>query len=34
MKEYIQHTSSAVFACPPGLRDDEYWGQQLLEGSV
>ena len=34
MMEYIQHTGSAQFACPPGLRDGEYWGQQLLEGSV
>ena len=34
MMEYIQHTGSALFACPPGLRDGEYWGQQLLEGSV
>jgi deferrochelatase/peroxidase EfeB len=34
MMEYIQHTSSAVFACPPGLRDGEYWGQRLLDGQV
>ncbi len=34
MMEYIQHTGSALFACPPGLRDGEYWGQRLLEGSV
>ena len=34
MMEYIQHTGSALFACPPGLRDGEYWGQQLLEGAV
>ena len=34
MMEYIEHTSSAVFACPPGLRDGEYWGQHLLEGKV
>jgi deferrochelatase/peroxidase EfeB len=31
MMEYIEHTSSAVFACPPGLREGEYWGQRLLE---
>jgi deferrochelatase/peroxidase EfeB len=34
MMEYIEHTSSAVFACPPGLGDGEYWGQRLLEGQV
>ena len=34
MMDYIQHTGSAVFACPPGLREGEYWGQQLLEGAV
>jgi deferrochelatase/peroxidase EfeB len=34
MMEYIQHTSSAVFACPPGLREGEYWGQRLLDGPV
>jgi deferrochelatase/peroxidase EfeB len=32
MMEYLEHTSSAVFACPPGLREGEYWGQRLLEG--
>jgi deferrochelatase/peroxidase EfeB len=31
MMEYIEHVSSAVFACPPGLRDGEYWGQGLLQ---
>ena len=34
MMEYIQHTGSAVFACPPGLREGEYWGQRLLEDAV
>ena len=34
MMEYIEHTSSAVFACPPGLREGEYWGQRLLEGQA
>jgi deferrochelatase/peroxidase EfeB len=24
LNEYITHTGSAVFACPPGLRDGEY----------
>jgi deferrochelatase/peroxidase EfeB len=33
MNEYIRHTSSAVFACPPGLRgDDDWWGRGLFEG--
>jgi deferrochelatase/peroxidase EfeB len=32
MMEYIEHTSSAVFAVPPGLREGAYWGQSLLEG--
>jgi deferrochelatase/peroxidase EfeB len=32
MNEYIQHTSSAVFACPPGVRDDtDWWGRSLFE---
>ena len=30
LNEYITHTGSAVFACPPGLRDSEYWGSTLL----
>lgn len=34
LMEYIQHTGSAVFACPPGLRDGEYWGQRVLEGAA
>ena len=34
MAEYLEHTGSAVFACPPGLREGEYWGQRLLEGQV
>jgi deferrochelatase/peroxidase EfeB len=32
MMEYIEHTSSAVFAVPPGLGEGAYWGQSLLEG--
>lgn len=29
---FIRHTSSAVFACPPGVRhDDDWWGRALLE---
>jgi deferrochelatase/peroxidase EfeB len=31
MMEYLEHTGSAVFACPPGLREGEYWGQRLVE---
>jgi deferrochelatase/peroxidase EfeB len=32
MNEYIQHTSSAVFACPPGVQgDDDWWGRALFE---
>lgn len=33
MNEYIRHTSSAVFACPPGLRDDADWWGRTLFGS-
>jgi len=33
MNEYIRHTSSAVFACPPGLRDvADWWGRTLFDG--
>ncbi|RBY93650.1 deferrochelatase/peroxidase EfeB [Blastococcus sp. TF02-8] len=33
LNEYIRHTSSAVFACPPGLRDEhDWWGRQLFGG--
>jgi deferrochelatase/peroxidase EfeB len=33
LNEYIQHTSSAVFACPPGVRGDgDWWGRALFEG--
>ncbi|GAA1332116.1 iron uptake transporter deferrochelatase/peroxidase subunit [Pseudonocardia xinjiangensis] len=31
LMEYIEHTSSAVFACPAGLAEGDYWGQHLLE---
>jgi deferrochelatase/peroxidase EfeB len=31
MNEYIQHTSSALFACPPGITgDDDWWGRALF----
>ncbi|PWW22121.1 deferrochelatase/peroxidase EfeB [Geodermatophilus normandii] len=33
MNEYVRHTSSAVFACPPGVRDDgDWWGRALFDG--
>ncbi|TXI41470.1 MAG: deferrochelatase/peroxidase EfeB [Mycobacterium sp.] len=31
LNEYILHTGSAVFACPPGVGDDGYWGSTLFE---
>ncbi|MFZ0832269.1 MAG: iron uptake transporter deferrochelatase/peroxidase subunit, partial [Mycobacterium sp.] len=33
LNEYITHTGTAVFACPPGLREDDpstYWGSALF----
>ena len=30
LNEYIEHTGSALFACPPGLGPDEDWGTQLF----
>ncbi|RRQ28000.1 deferrochelatase/peroxidase EfeB [Rhodococcus sp. Eu-32] len=30
MNEYIQHVGSAVFACPPGLGQSDYWGSTLF----
>ena len=30
LNEYIEHTGSAVFACPGGLGEGEDWGTQLL----
>jgi deferrochelatase/peroxidase EfeB len=31
LNEYIEHTGSALFACPPGVPDTNgYWGDQLL----
>jgi deferrochelatase/peroxidase EfeB len=33
MNEYVRHTSSAVFACPPGVRGgDDWWGKALFQG--
>jgi deferrochelatase/peroxidase EfeB len=32
LNEYIRHVGSALFACPPGVRDaNDHWGRQLLE---
>ncbi len=31
LNEYIEHVGSAVFACPPGLGESEYWGSTLFE---
>ena len=30
LNEYIEHTGSALFACPPGLAEGADWGSQLL----
>jgi deferrochelatase/peroxidase EfeB len=31
LNEYVQHTSSAVFACPPGVTGpDDWWGRALF----
>ncbi len=32
LNEYISHTSSAVFACPPGAREGGYVGEWLFDG--
>ncbi len=31
MGEYLTHTGSALFACPPGVSDGQWWGQRLFE---
>ncbi|WP_415973787.1 iron uptake transporter deferrochelatase/peroxidase subunit [Rhodococcus sp. 077-4] len=31
LNEYIQHVGSAVFACPPGVGESQYWGSTLFE---
>lgn len=31
LNEYITHTSSGVFACPPGARDSRFIGSGLLD---
>jgi deferrochelatase/peroxidase EfeB len=30
LNEYVKHTSSALFACPPGVGPGDYWGRQLF----
>jgi deferrochelatase/peroxidase EfeB len=30
LNEYIRHTGSALFACPPGLDQDGWWGEALF----
>jgi deferrochelatase/peroxidase EfeB len=30
LNEYIQHTGSGVFACPPGLKLGQHWDDQLF----
>jgi deferrochelatase/peroxidase EfeB len=30
LNEYIEHTGSGVFACPPGLRPGQHWGDTLF----
>jgi deferrochelatase/peroxidase EfeB len=33
LNEYIRHTASALFACPPGVRQGAYVGETLLAGA-
>lgn len=34
MNEYVRYESSAIFACPPGLRDEnDWWGRSLFEAT-
>lgn len=30
MMEYVEHTGSALFACPPGVAEGGYWGETLF----
>ncbi|MGI4895384.1 MAG: iron uptake transporter deferrochelatase/peroxidase subunit [Janthinobacterium lividum] len=30
LTEYLKHTGSALFACPPGIVEGEVWGQSLF----
>ncbi|GAA4471042.1 iron uptake transporter deferrochelatase/peroxidase subunit [Rhodococcus olei] len=34
MNEYIKHVGSAVFAVPPGVEGDAFWGSTLFGGSL
>jgi deferrochelatase/peroxidase EfeB len=27
LNEYLQHVGSGLFACPPGVRPGQFWGQ-------
>jgi deferrochelatase/peroxidase EfeB len=32
LNEYIRHVSSGLFACPPGIKDDDdHWGRELFD---
>ncbi|HEY9410007.1 MAG TPA: iron uptake transporter deferrochelatase/peroxidase subunit [Jiangellaceae bacterium] len=31
MMEYVEHTGSALFACPPGVAEGGYWGETLFD---
>ncbi|GAA3999722.1 iron uptake transporter deferrochelatase/peroxidase subunit [Allokutzneria multivorans] len=31
MMEYLKHNGSGLFACPPGVRPGEFWGQRLFQ---
>jgi deferrochelatase/peroxidase EfeB len=33
MMEYLRHTGSAIWACPPGVGPDGYWGDTLFTGA-
>jgi deferrochelatase/peroxidase EfeB len=30
MNEYVRHTGSAIWACPPGVRSNGWWGETLF----
>lgn len=30
MNEYVQHVGSGIFACPPGVKENGYWGETLF----
>ncbi len=32
LNEYVKHNGSAIFAIPPGVDAEGYWGQALIEG--